>query len=152
MRLTKDFREFIESCLARDVRFLIVGGYALAAHGAPRYTKDLNVWVWLEPTNAARVVDVLEDFGFAGLTIEDLFDPASLGVQLGREPNRIDLLTAIQGVDFEACWPNRVEFPLGDVRVPVIGLDDFVANKRAAGRLQDLADVEAVRELADNPD
>lgn len=144
MRLSQDFREFIESCLAHDVRFLIVGGYALAAHGAPRYTKDLDVWIWLEPENASRVIEVLDAFGFAGLTVEDLFDPAALGVQLGREPNRIDVLTTIQGVDFETCWPNRVEFPLGDLLVPVIGVEDFVANKRAAGRLKDLADAEAV--------
>ena len=152
MRLSKDFREFIESCVARDVRFLIVGGYALAAHGAPRYTKDLDVWIWLEPENAARVIGVLTDFGFAGLTVEDLLDPTSLCVQLGREPYRIDLLTAIQGVDFELCWPNRVEFAIGDLRVPVIGLDDFVANKRAAGRLKDLADAEAVLGLGSNDD
>ncbi len=150
MRLTKDFREFIASCVAREVRFLIVGGYALAAHGAPRYTKDLDVWIWLEPENASRVIGVLTDFGFAELTVKDLFDPTSLGVQLGREPYRIDLLTAIQGVDFEACWPNRVEFTVGDLSVPVIGLDDFVANKRAAGRLKDLADAEAVLGLEDS--
>lgn len=91
MLLDRDFSEFIECFAAHDVRFLVVGGYALAAHGHPRYTKDLDVWVWLDPDNAQRILAALDDFGFGqlGLTVDDFLAPEMV-VQLGREPKRID--------------------------------------------------------------
>lgn len=94
MELNRDFSEFIACFAARDVRFLIVGGYAVAAHGHPRYTKDLDVWVRVDPDNARRIIDALGDFGFGGLglAVED-FLADDVVVQLGREPQRIDLLT-----------------------------------------------------------
>ncbi len=98
MKLNPDFQEFLELFVSHDVRFLIVGGYALAAHGHPRYTKDLDVWVWPEPSNAERIVAALEDFGFGGLGLTSLdFQDPDVVVQLGREPQRIDILT------FEKC-------------------------------------------------
>lgn len=141
--LDPDFLEFIDCCIERDVRFLIVGGWAMAAHGHARATKDIDVWMWLEPNNAARMVSAIEDFGFgsAGLTPEDLLDPSAVFV-MGREPKRVDVLPAIDGVEFEQCWANRVQVDCGGTTVPFISKNDFVTNKRASGRPQDLADVD----------
>jgi hypothetical protein len=110
MELSRDFSEFIGFFVALDVRFLIVGGYALAAHGHPRYTKDLDVWIRLDPENGERILRALDDFGFGdvGLVLEDFLDPDAV-VQLGREPQRIDLLTFITGVDFDEARANHVD-------------------------------------------
>ena len=148
MDLNRDFSEFIACCVAREVRFLIVGGYALAAHGHPRFTKDLDVWVWLDAANAEHLVAALQDFGFGslGLTAAD-FDEPDVVVQLGQAPHRIDLLTSIDGVEFDDCWPARVAVDVGGMAVPFIDVDHLVINKRASGRLQDLADVEALTDV-----
>ena len=146
MLLGRDLQEFVALCLDHDVRFLVVGGHAVAAHGHPRLTKDLDIWIWVDPENADRMAAVLDEFGFAstGLTGKD-FAVEGPGVQLGRPPNRIDILTSIAGVDFESCWERRKEYPMGSLAVPLIGLEDLERNKLAAGRHQDLADVEALR-------
>jgi hypothetical protein len=151
MELDPDFNEFIASCVAHDVRFLIVGGYAVAAHGHPRFTKDLDVWVWLDTQNANRLVSALEDFGFGslGLTPADFLEEGTV-IQLGYPPKRIDILTQVDGVHFDACWERRVEVGVGGQRVPFISADDLVANKKASGRLQDLADVAAIEEQSGN--
>ena len=145
MELDRDFSEFIACCVARDVRFLIVGGYALAAHGHPRFTKDLDVWVWLDPGNASRLVSALDDFGFGalGLTAADFGEPGVV-VQLGHAPKRIDLLTSIDGVTFDECWSDHVVLEIGGLAVPFIDVEHLIVNKRASGRLQDLADAEAL--------
>lgn len=145
MELDPDFSEFISLCVTHEVRFLVVGGYAVAAHGHPRYTKDLDVWVWIDDTNAGRLVSALDDFGFGslGLTASD-FTSEQTVVQLGYPPKRIDVLTSIDGVRFDDCWANRVEIAVGDVAVPFIAASDLVINKRASGRLQDLADAAAI--------
>jgi len=147
MKLDRNFLEFIECCVAREVRFLIVGGYALAAHGHPRATKDLDVWIWMEPSNAQRALDAISDFGFAaaGLTVDDLLDPKAV-IQMGQPPIRIDVLPTIDGVDFEQCWPNRVEMTLEGLTIPFIGEADFIANKRASGRPRDLADIDDLQD------
>lgn len=108
MRLTQDFVEFIECCVTREVRFLVVGGYAVAAHGHPRATKDLDIWVLIDPTNAERLIEALDDFGMGsvGLTAADFLEPEVV-VQLGYAPIRIDLLTSIAGVTFDECWSKR---------------------------------------------
>jgi hypothetical protein len=109
MELNRDFQEFLKFFIGHDVRFLIVGGYALAAHGHPRYTKDLDVWVWADPSNAQRVVDALEEFGFGGLGLSPTdFEETDAVVQLGREPQRIDILTFATGLDFAEAYENRV--------------------------------------------
>lgn len=153
MELDPDFREFIGCCVAHDVRFLVVGGYALAAHGHPRFTKDLDVWLWIDPGNARRLVAALTDFGFGslGLTEADFVEPGIV-VQLGHAPKRIDLLTSIDGVTFDECWPDRVGIDVGGVTVPFIDVAHLVVNKRASGRLQDLADVEALSGGAGGPE
>jgi hypothetical protein len=140
-----DFEELFGYLTARNVRFVVVGGHALAYHGRPRYTKDLDVFV--EPTaeNAARLLGALEDFGFGGLGLTEAdFDTPGKVVQLGVAPNRIDLLTAIDGVSFDQAWQGRVAGRFGTESVPFLGRRELLANKRAVGRLQDLADIEAL--------
>lgn len=118
----------------------------MAAHGHPRLTKDLDVCIWADPDNALRMVKVMDDSGFGslGLTSQDFSEEGQV-VQLGTPPNRIDILTSVSGVDFEACWDRRVEVMLDSIEVPFIGLDDLVENKLATGRIQDIADVEGLR-------
>lgn len=142
MELNPDFQEFLRSFVEHEVRFLIVGGYALAAHGHPRYTKDLDVWVWTDSDNASRVIAALDDFGFGGLGLgaADFEDP-DMVVQLGREPQRIDILTFATGLAFEHAYAARVTIEIGGVPVPFISVDDLRTNKMATGRLRDRADV-----------
>ena len=143
--LSSDFVEFIECCAARSVKFLIVGGYALAAHGHPRATKDLDVWILAEPDNADLLIAALDDFGMEsiGLQSSDFLDP-EIVIQLGYPPVRIDLLTSASGVEFEACWESRINIPVGSVEAGFISYDDLIANKRASGRPQDAVDVQVL--------
>ena len=143
MQLNRDFSEFVASCNRHGVRYLVVGGYALAAHGHPRATKDFDVWVWIGADNPSRVTAALEEFGFGdvGLTASD-FSAAGKMIQLGYSPIRIDILTSIDGVEFEDAYESRVTMRLDDQDVPFIGRNALIQNKRASGRLQDLADVE----------
>lgn len=141
MELNPDFQEFLRSFVGHEVRFLIVGEYALAAHGHPRYTKDLDVWVWTDPANTRRVVAALDEFGFGGLglTPGDFEDP-DVVVQLGREPQRIDILTAATGLSFADAYEHRLIVDVGGLQVPFLSVDDLRTNKLATGRLQDQAD------------
>ncbi|HZW29720.1 MAG TPA: hypothetical protein VFF52_03380 [Isosphaeraceae bacterium] len=143
MELNQDFREFFELLNKNEVRYLIVGGYAVAFHGHPHYTRDIDIWVDATPENAARLVPALREFGFAslGLQAEDCLQPGYT-IQLGVAPNRIDLLTSARDLNFEQCFASKVETVIGGVLVHMIGLDHLKQNKRAAGRLQDLADLE----------
>ena len=147
MELDKDFNEFVELFIAHDVRFLIIGGYALAAHGFPRYTGDLDAWVWATEENAHRILRALEAFGFGGVgvTIADFTSEDSV-VQLGFPPYRIDILTKADGLDFESAWSRRVTISVNGAEVPFISREDFIANKTAVGRPQDLVDVEKLSE------
>ena len=143
--LNKDFKEFAELLNSTGVEYLIVGGYALAAHGHPRYTGDLDVWIRATENNIERLLGVLAQFGFGslGLTRSDFLTPGAI-VQLGYPPARIDLLTAIDGVEFDACYARKVVMKIAGVDLPIIGLDEFRANKRASGRAKDLADLEVL--------
>lgn len=145
MQLSPDFRELLECFDRHEVRYLVVGGWALAAHGVPRLTKDLDLWVWPDDGNADAVVRALEDFGFAelGLARDDFISP-DVVVQLGSPPNRVDLITTPSGVDFEQCWADRLSLTLDGLEVPFIGLEGLKANKRASGRAQDLVDVQVL--------
>ena len=151
IHLDRDFKEFVESFVAHDVRFMIVGGYALAAHGHPRATGDLDAWIWLNPTNAQRVLDALESFGFGslGLTADD-FAQANAVIQLGHPPHRIDIITSIDGVEFDDAWERRMPVAIEGTTAHIIGRDDLIRNKLAAGRAQDIADAERLRQ-ASNP-
>ena len=143
--LNKDFKEFIKLLNSRSVEYLIVGGYALAAHGHPRYTGDIDIWIDRADKNISLVLDALQEFGFGelGITAADLSAPNSV-VQLGYPPARIDLLSSIDGVRFADCYAKRIVMQIDEVDLPVIGVADFRANKLATGRLKDLADVEAL--------
>lgn len=143
MKLSRDFREFIASLNAHDVRYLVVGGYAVALHGYPRFTKDLDVWLWLEAENAAKAVQALADFGFASLDItsDDFLVPDQI-IQLGYPPNRIDLITTLPGVEFGSCFDRREIVMIDDIPVNFIDRESLKRNKQASGRLQDLADLE----------
>jgi hypothetical protein len=141
--LNQDFKEFIQSLNNNRVRYLVIGGYAVALHGYPRYTKDIDIWIQMTPKNAKKMVVALDQFGFGslGLQIADFLIPDQI-IQLGYPPNRIDLITTPPGVDFETCYSSRVEAVIDDVTVSFIDLENLKKNKLAAGRLQDLADLE----------
>lgn len=143
MILNQDFKEFIQSLNDNQVRFLIVGGYAVAFHGHPRYTKDIDIWIEISRQNAERVVNALTQFGFTSLnlTADDFLEPGIV-IQLGYPPNRIDLLMGLVGVDFAACYASRIQTEIEGVILPFIDLENLILNKRASGRLQDMADVE----------
>ncbi len=140
---TPDFKEFIQSLNDNAVRYLVVGGYAVALHGHPRYTKDIDIWVDLERGNAERLVQAIRQFGFdsLGLKAEDFLEPDQI-IQLGYPPSRIDLITSLPGVEFDACLEARVEVIMDEVKVNFIDLENLRKNKKASGRLQDLADLE----------
>lgn len=140
--LNPDFRDMLSVCIAEEVEFLVVGAYALAAHGLPRATGDLDCWIRRSAQNAARTLRALERFGapLEQVTEADLMTPDTV-LQIGVEPNRIDILTSIDGVEFDDAWPRRTEAEVSGIRVPLLGLAELVSNKRASGRPQDLADV-----------
>ncbi|MCU0545416.1 MAG: hypothetical protein MUE44_25135 [Oscillatoriaceae cyanobacterium Prado104] len=145
--LNQDFKEFIQLLNEYEVRYLVIGGYAVALHGHPRYTKDLDIWVDMELNNAKRLIDALAAFGFAsvGLTQEDFIIPDRV-IQLGYPPNRIDLVTTPDGVNFESCYQSRIEVEIQEIQVNFIDLENLKINKKASGRLQDLADLERLSE------
>jgi hypothetical protein len=128
---------------AAGARYLLVGGYAVAFHAQPRFTKDLDVWVDPDPANASRVLAALHEFGapLHELTVADLERPGTV-FQMGFPPNRIDVVTAIDGVSFGEAWPERAQTTYDDQAVPVIGHRLLMQNKRASGRPQDLLDLE----------
>ncbi len=143
MPLEKDLRDFIASLNSEKVEYLIVGGFALAYHGVPRFTADLDFLVRPSPENAQRVYRAISGFGFAslGLTLADFMQPGRV-IQLGLPPNRIDLLTSLTGLGFEEAWQTRVAAELDGQPVWFIGRNALIRNKRATGRARDLADLE----------
>jgi hypothetical protein len=142
----KNFREFIEFCLLRKVEFLIVGGFSLQAHGAPRFTEDIDLFVKISDENATKLFAVLEDFGFGkiGINREDFLEPGQV-VQLGRPPERIDILTSISGVTWDEAWKSRVPIEIFGHNCFAIGREELLRNKMASGRPQDMWDVERLR-------
>jgi hypothetical protein len=141
--LNQDFVDLLRAFAAADVRFLVVGAYALAVHGLPRATGDLDVWIDPTPANARRAYGALRDFGapLENLREEDLTNP-DLVFQMGVAPVRIDVLMSITGVAFDEAWERRTDAVFEGVRFPVIGLDELVRNKRACARPRDLVDLE----------
>ncbi len=141
--LSKDFKEFIELLNKHKVRYLVVGGYAVAFHGYPRYTKDFDVWIDLSYENAKAVVNALDEFGFGslGLKIDDFLEKDQV-IQLGYPPNRIDILTTLREIEFEDCYNNRVTVDIDGIDIVFIDIENLKRNKRSTGRSQDLADAE----------
>jgi hypothetical protein len=144
--MNQDFLDLLRALSAHDVRFLIVGAYALAIHGRPRATGDLDVWVEATPLNAGRLIAALTEFGapLNAVTRQD-FSAPGIVFQMGLAPYRIDILTEISGVTFAAAWSTRVRAPFGpDLDVDYIGREEFIRNKRATGRAKDLGDIEGL--------
>ena len=141
--LPRDFSDFLRCLASAKVEYLLVGAYAVSHHGHPRATADIDVWVRRTPENAQRVVAALRDFGFASLKLDTAtFEAPDQVVQLGHPPIRIDVLTSVSGVEFERCWPSRVQTTIDGIAVNIIGLADLRTNKLAAGRHKDLDDLE----------
>lgn len=143
--MNRDFEEMLAALCDQGAEFLLVGAYALAAHGLPRSTGDIDLWVRPTPENAERVWKALIQFGapLSKLTREDLQEPGVV-FQIGLPPNRIDILNRISGVDFQAAWANRMEIRVGSRQIPVLGREELVLNKRRTGRPKDLLDVQAL--------
>lgn len=149
--MLKDQKELLERFNANGVKYLVVGGHAVGIHAEPRGTKDLDVFIKADPENSLAVFRALTEFGapIAGMAAEDFNDKPTSVFQLGVPPSRIDILQGIEGVNFDEAWPSRVdEILAGQVLAHVISRDDLIKNKLAVGRLQDLADVEKLREAA----
>lgn len=142
-----DFRDVLQELLAANARFLVVGAHALSVHGVPRATVDLDIWVWPDPENAQRVFTALASFGAPldalRVTVADFINPDNVA-QFGLPPFRIDIMTSVSGVSFDAAWAERVEGEIEGVSVPVLGRDSFIKNKRASARKKDLADLESL--------
>lgn len=153
--MNEDWTELLGALSASGARYLVVGAHALAVHGVPRGTQDLDVWIDRGRDNVERVWRGLAAFGAPldglGVTRDDLRRPDTV-IQLGLPPNRIDLLTSISGIqDFETAWSDRVEHAFGGRQVPFIGRATLIRNKRESGRRKDLADLEALGELPRSP-
>ena len=145
--MNRDFAEMLSALSAAGAEYLVVGAHALAAHGRPRATGDLDIWVRPSSDNADKVWAALAGFGapLSALKKQDLTTPGIV-FQIGVEPVRIDILTALDGVDFEGAWSRRIVVDVDGQSVPLLGKDDLIRNKRAAGRPQDLADVAALEQ------
>ena len=145
MELAPDFDEFTGCLTAHGVEFLVVGAYALAFHGAPRFTGDLDILIRPTRENAVRLIVALEAFGFSTeLTPEAVADQRRM-LEMGVPPVQIHVMSAISGVEWDEAWTDRVEGPFGRHTVPFLGRETFLRNKRASGRPKDLADIDALR-------
>jgi len=141
-----DFEEFFQLLNDHKVRYLLVGGYAFAVHAFPRYTNDLDIWLDSSKENAIQVLNVLRDVGFQelGISIEDLTSPDRI-IQIGDPPLRIDLITDIDGVDFNTAWDNKDTSNYGKQKINIINRDLFIQNKSASGRQKDKEDLEKLK-------
>jgi hypothetical protein len=148
MATNSDFEELLCEFNARDVRYLVVGGYAFSFHAKPRFTKDLALWIDATLENAQRVWDALGSFGapLTELRPDDLAQPGTI-FQIGQPPVRVDILTRLDGLSFDQAWSGRDEGRYGEQKVGFLSRADLIRNKRAVGRAQDLADVEALELL-----
>lgn len=139
----QDFKEFVELLIKNKAEYLIVGGYAVGAHGHPRYTGDLDIWLNPTKENASKILIFINQFGFSsfGLKEDDFIKEGNI-IQLGYPPLWIDLLTQIDGVTFNDCFQNKTQVEIEDLLVNFIGYNDFLKNKKESGRLRDLDDID----------
>ena len=145
MEVQPDFKDLLRLFNVHKVEYMIVGGYALAYHGAPRYTGDIDIYVKPDSQNAEQIMKALADFGFGsvGLTVEDFENPDNV-IQLGVPPVRVDIITSISGILWKDASLGCIDGKYGDVPVKYIGLNEFIINKRTTGRKKDLSDLEAL--------
>jgi|SRR5450432_2510319 hypothetical protein len=149
MTLAKDFEDFIKFLNQHQVEYMVVGGYALAFHGKPRHTGDLDIWIKISEKNASRMLQVLKDFGMSALGFKkvDFLEPGYI-TQIGYPPLRIDILNSIDGVEFEEAVKHMNQIYIEkDLPLNYIGLNDFIKNKQASGRIQDLADIQELKKI-----
>ncbi len=141
--MNSDFKELLKIFGEAKVKYLIIGGYAVAKHAEPRYTKDLDIWISNTRENAERVYSALKEFGapLNNITIEDFTIP-TLVFQIGIEPSRIDILMSLTELDFDECWERRATAEIGEIEIHFISIDDLIFNKKLAARPQDLRDAE----------
>ena len=141
--LNNHFREFIELLEKNEVKYLIVGGYAVGIHGFPRYTGDLDIFIALRSENAAKILKTLSDFGFSDLGLEekDFLEP-DMVVEIGREPIKIQVLTGIDGVTFDECLTEKKDCMINGLNIPFIGINSLIKNKKASPRAKDKIDFE----------
>jgi len=145
MEIPKDFKELLELFNSHKVEYLIVGGYALAFHGAPRFTGDIDLLVKADSDNAKRILEALDEFGFGSLDLSEVdFTTPNNVIQLGIPPARVDIMTSLTGVDWEKAQANKMQGNYGDIPAYFISKADFITNKRSLGRKKDLADLEAL--------
>lgn len=143
IHLPPDFKEFLQLLNEHDVKYLLIGGYAVGYHGYPRATIDMDIWIEIHPKNANKIVHVLKEFGFGTSDLKpELFLAKDQIIRMGNPPYRLEILTTISGVEFEACFQNRIIHELDDIQVNLIALDDLRKNKLASGRHKDLNDLE----------
>lgn len=148
MILDQDFEDFVQLLNLHNVDYMIVGGYALAFHGKPRHTGDLDIWIDISEGNAKKMVDVLRDFGMSSLGLrEGDFLEENAIMQIGYPPLRIDILTAIDGVEFAEAYLNKQVIDIDGIGINYISLNDLILNKQKSGRHQDISDVEALKKL-----
>lgn len=148
MILDQDFEDFVQLLNLHNVDYMIVGGYALAFHGKPRHTGDLDIWIDVSRDNAKKMMNVLKDFGMSSLGLrEGDFLEENAIMQIGYPPLRIDILTAIDGVEFAEAYLNKQVIDIDGIRINYISLNDLILNKQKSGRHQDISDVEALKKL-----
>ena len=145
MEIQQDFKELLELFNKHRVEYMIVGGYALAFHGAPRYTGDMDIYIKPDPQNGERITAALKDFGFGevGLSVKDFIYPEKV-IQLGVPPVRIDIITSITGVTWDEASTGKQSVSYGGTEVNIIGREQFIKNKKATGRKRDIADLESL--------
>jgi hypothetical protein len=148
--MSNDYKEFLKLLNYHKVKYVVVGAHAVTAHSRPRATGDMDILIETTEENAEKVIDVLKEFGFgsSGLKTSDFCKPGFV-IQLGYEPNRIDILTSITGADWEDVWKNKTRGIFGNSNIPVyfIGKKELIKNKLATGRYQDLQDIKSLKKL-----
>jgi hypothetical protein len=149
--LNRDYKDILRAFTDEKVEFLLVGAYAMAAHGYPRATVDIDIWVKRSRTNAAAIMRAIKHFGapLHDLTAADL-QKDNMVFQIGVAPRRIDIITSVSGLAFDQAFASSVEATIGGITLRVLSLDDMIRNKRAIGRIKDLADAEALEALRDS--
>ena len=148
MTLEKDFEDFVALLNKHQVNYMIVGGYALAFHGKPRHTGDLDIWIDISEDNAEKMTAVIADFGMKSLGItSDDFLQKGIITQIGHPPLRIDILNEIDGVYFQDAYINKLIIDVDGLIINYIGLDDLIKNKQSSGRSQDLTDVKTLKKI-----
>jgi hypothetical protein len=146
--ISKDFKEFAALLEKNEVKYLVIGGFAVNFHGYPRYTKDIDIWIQAEEATIQKLLIALKDFGFGslGLSEKDFLNKDNI-IQLGYEPNRIDLLVAVDGLDFKDAFEKKIIYKIEDVKFNFVSIDDLITAKKTSGRPQDLADADYLTKL-----